>query len=133
MNKTEKKLLNLFSDLDKDDQNSVMAFTEFLLAKARQEGRLVEIDIEPVDIPRPKEERVVAAIKRLSAVFPMIKKDSMINETAALMTEHIIHGRAAVEVIDELEILFQSRYEEFCQLHRSDDTSPGNGKPDNEN
>jgi len=126
MNKTEKKLLNLFADLDKDDQSSVMAFTEFLLNKAKQEGRHVEIDIEPVHIPRPKEERVVAAIKRLSAVYPMIKKDSMLNETANLMTEHMIHGRPAVEIIDELEILFQSRYEEFCQLRSSEDGFPEN-------
>jgi len=28
------------------------------------------------------------------------------------MSEHILKGRAAVEVIDELEILFKSRYDE---------------------
>ncbi len=119
MNKTEHKLLNIFSDLDDNDQNSVMSFAQFLLEKARQEGRLV-VEEEPLVIPRPKEERVVAAIKRLSAAFPMIKKDTMLNETASLMTAHMIQGRAAVEVIDELEVLFQVRYEEHCQLRNPD-------------
>ena len=119
MNKTEHKLLNIFSDLDDNDQNSVMSFAQFLLEKARQDGRLV-VEEEPLDIPRPKEERVVAAIKRLSAAFPMIKKDTMLNETASLMTAHMIQGRAAVEVIDELEVLFQVRYEEHCQQRNPD-------------
>ncbi len=115
MTKAEKKLLAILNDLDKDDCNSLLSYAEFLLEKAKKEGRFVEVSIEPVAIPRPSEERVVAAIKRLSATFPMLKKDSMLNETAALMTEHLIHGRDAVEVIDELEILFQNRYKEFCE------------------
>ncbi len=73
MNKTESKLLNIFSDLDKNDQSSVLSFAEFLLDKAKQDGRLVIVD-KPVDISRPEEERVVAAIKRLSATFPKPKK-----------------------------------------------------------
>jgi hypothetical protein len=119
MNKTEKKLLSIFSDLDDNDQNSLMAFAEFLLQKAKQEGRLVVTE-QPLDIPRPGEERVVAAIKRLSATFPMLKKDGMLNETAALMSEHIVQGRPAVEVIDELEIVFQQKYEEFCDQRKPD-------------
>lgn len=121
MNKTESKLLNIFSDLDKNDQSSVLSFAEFLLDKAKQDGRLIVVD-KPVDILRPEEERVVAAIKRLSATFPMLKKNSMLNETAALMSEHILKGRAAVDVINELEIQFQVRYQEFC-LEREPDSS----------
>lgn len=114
MNKTESNLLNIFSDLDKNDQSSIMSFAEFLLEKAKQDGRLIVAD-KPMDIPRPEEERVVAAIKRLSATFPMLKKNSMLNETAALMSEHILKGRQAEDVIDELEVLFNVRYVDFCQ------------------
>jgi len=39
----------------------------------------------------------------------------MLNETASLMTEHMIQGRTAIEVIDDLEALFQQRYDIFCQ------------------
>jgi len=119
MNKIEKKILNTLSELDDNDQNSLLSFALFLLEKARQDGRLV-VEEEPVVVPRPKEEKVVAAIKRLSAAFPMIKKDTMLNETAALMSEHMLQGRAAVEVIDELEVLFESRYENFCQQRKPD-------------
>ncbi|MDX2504102.1 MAG: Crp/Fnr family transcriptional regulator [Gammaproteobacteria bacterium] len=119
MNKTEKKLLSIFSDLDGNEQDSILSFAQFLLEKAKQEGRLVVAE-EPLEIPRPEEERVVAAIKRLSTAYPMVKKETMLNETATLMTAHMVQGRVAVEVIDELEILFQTRYEEFCQQRNPD-------------
>ena len=119
MNKTEKKLLSLFSDLDDNDRGSILSFAQFLLEKAKQEGRLVVAE-KPLTIPRPEDERVVAAIKRLSTAYPMVKKETMLNETATLMTAHMVQGRVAVEVIDELEILFQTRYEEFCQQRTPD-------------
>ena len=119
MNKTESKLLNVFSDLDKNDQSSIVSFAEFLLEKAKQDGRLIVVD-KPVEISRPEEERVVAAIKRLSATFPMLKKNSMLNETAALMSEHILKGRKAEDVIDELETLFNVRYDAFCREREPD-------------
>jgi len=31
------------------------------------------------------------------------------------MTQHVIHGRSAVEVIDELEILFRRHYEKLAE------------------
>ncbi len=120
MNKTETKLLNIFSDLDKNDQNSIISFAEFLMNNAKQDGRLVVID-QPQEIPRPDDERVVAAIKRLSATYPMLKKNSLLNETAALMSEHILKGRAAKDVIDELETTFKTRYDDFCQQREPDD------------
>ncbi|MCP3849929.1 MAG: Crp/Fnr family transcriptional regulator [Gammaproteobacteria bacterium] len=120
MNKTETKLLNIFSDLDNNDQNSIISFAEFLMNNAKQDGRLVVID-QPQEIPRPDDERVVAAIKRLSATYPMLKKNSLLNETAALMSEHILKGRAAKDVIDELEATFKIRYEDFCQQREPDD------------
>ena len=101
MNKIEKKLMAIFTDLDKDDQNSLTAFAEFLLDKAKKEGRYQLEEQIIVKISRPKEEKVVAAIKRLSATYPMLPKDSLMNQTASLMSEHILKGRAAVEVINE--------------------------------
>lgn len=112
MNKIEKKLITIFADLDADDQKSLTAFAEFLLDKAKKEGRYQLEEQIIVEISRPKEEKVVAAIKRLSATYPMLPKDSLMNHTASLMSEHILKGRAAVEIIDELEILFKSRFDE---------------------
>ncbi len=45
----------------------------------------------------------------------MLKKNAMLDETASLMSEHILKGRSAESVIDELERLFKKRYDEFCQ------------------
>jgi len=126
MNKTETKLLNIFSDLDKNDQNSIISFAEFLMNNAKQDGRLIVVD-QPQEIPRPDDERVVAAIKRLSATYPMLKKNSLLNETAALMSEHILKGRAAKDVIDELEVTFKARYDDFCQ-QREPDNLPSNNE-----
>ncbi len=112
MNVIEKKCLDILSELDEADQKSVLSFSEFLLDKAKKEGRLLIIE-EPLDISRPKEERVIAAIKRLSETYPMIKKNTLLDETASLMSAHLLKGRAAVEVIDELEVLFQKHYQKL--------------------
>ncbi|WP_198266243.1 Crp/Fnr family transcriptional regulator [sulfur-oxidizing endosymbiont of Gigantopelta aegis] len=114
MNKSASKLLDVFSDLDQDDQNSLLSFADFLLAQAKQDGRIIEV-AEPLVIERPAEERVVAGIKRLSATYPMLKKNTMLDETASLMSEHILKGRSAESVIDELESLFKKRYDAFCE------------------
>ena len=110
MNKSEKKLLSVWQQLSDSDQNSVQEFSEFLLQ--RNGGNAIEdIPSEPLNIERPVEESVIGAIKRLSATFPMVNKDNILNETSSLVSQHIVQGRDAVEVIDELEIIFQRHYE----------------------
>ncbi len=82
---------------------------------------------EPVDIPRPSQETVVAAIRRLSETFPMLDRSALLSDASALMTQRLMQGRAAVEVIDELEVVFRRHYGAF-QARRSpddDDAAPG--------
>jgi hypothetical protein len=45
----------------------------------------------------------------------MLDRSKMLNETSVLMTQHVISGRDAVEVIDELEILFRRHYENLSK------------------
>jgi len=101
-------------DLDNTDQHSVLSFAEFLWAKAKEEGRFVVVQQQPLDIPRPEEERVVAAIKRLSETYPMIKKNTLLDETSTLMSAHILQGRAAPDIIDDLEGLFKKHYSQYA-------------------
>ena len=110
MKKSEKKLLEAWRKLSESDQQAVLSFSEFLLER---NGAVEEEQVasEPLDIPRPADESVMAAIKRLSKTYPMINKDHMLNETSSLVAQHVIHGKNAVEVIDELEIVFQRHYE----------------------
>jgi hypothetical protein len=44
----------------------------------------------------------------------MLNKDDMLHKTSDLMSEHILKGRSAPEVIDDLELMFT----EYYQAHR---------------
>jgi hypothetical protein len=104
------RLQRIFKQLPPEQQETLLAFAEFL------QSRLVEKPIpppQPKRLPRPPNESVVAAIKRLAQSYPMLDKAKMLNETSRLMTEHILQGRDRVEVIDELETVFLRHYEEF--------------------
>jgi hypothetical protein len=58
----------------------------------------------------------VAAIKRLSDTYFMLDRSLLLDETSSLMTAHLMSGRSAVEVVDELEQLFQQKYQEYLGL-----------------
>ena len=107
--KIELRLREILAELPEAQARALLEFAEFLAARY---GGPKEITA-PLDIPRPARESVVKAIKRLGATYPMIDRSKMLNETSVLMTQHVIHGRDAVEVIDELEILFRRYYEQL--------------------
>jgi hypothetical protein len=110
--KTQRQLIKLFSRLDKNRQQQLLDFAEFLVEKF-SEGTVADSEAveKPVVIPRPDSESVIAAIKRLSKSYSMLNKDDILHETSDLMTSHVLKGRPAEEVIDELEILFVTHYE----------------------
>ena len=115
MSELEENLLNLFRELPAADQASLLAFAEFLHSRAGAVPRMPRVREpepipEPVAIPRPEEESVVKAVKRLAQTYPMLDKSKMLNDTSALVMQHVIQGRDAAEVIDELEIVFQRHY-----------------------
>lgn len=111
----KRKLLKLYAALNEQDKISLLAFAEFLLQRAEPDtetGGQAPLP-EPRLIPRPEEESVVAAIKRLSESYHMLERSALLTETSSLMTAHVMHGRTADEVIDDLEALFQRHYEEL--------------------
>jgi hypothetical protein len=105
--KTEKRLREILAGLPAVQAQALLDYAEFLAARYVAPAELTE----PLEIPRPAQETVIKAIRRLGATYPMVDRSKMLNETSVLMTQHIIHGRDAVEVIDELEILFRGHYE----------------------
>ena len=112
----QQRLLKLFGQLSSNDREQLFGFAEFLVYRAQSEKQQGESATSPVvqrplDIPRPESESVIAAIRRLTKTFPMLDKDPLLNETSALMTAHVMQGRAAVDVIDELEVVFRRHYE----------------------
>ena len=108
MNKSEKQLLNLYRDLPKVARSNLLDFAAFLAQRYPPQTQVAQ---QPLEIPRPTEESVIAAVKRLSATYPMLNKDTMLHDTSALVTQHLVQGRDAMDVIDELEELFRQRYQ----------------------
>lgn len=118
MSTPEDRLLQMFRRLPPAEQGHLLSFAEFLASRsdmpipaatalAAPEPATIP---EPVAIPRPEQESVVKAVKRLAQTYPMLDKSKMLNDTSSLVMQHVIQGRAAVEVIDELEIVFQQHY-----------------------
>lgn len=109
----QRKLLKLYKALGEQEKRSLLAFAAFLSQQEIDEA-LADAGIpEPQLMPRPDEESVVSAIKRLSASYHMLDRSTLLTETSSLMTAHIMHGRPAGDVIDELEVLFINYYEEL--------------------
>ena len=113
--KDEQKLLHWFRRLPKDQANVLIEFAQFLDNKHGIDPALQT----PQDIPRPQEERVIAAIKRLRSTYPMLDPARLLTETSELMSQHLTQGRDAVEIIDDLEKIFQSHYESLVKEQES--------------
>ena len=108
-----RRLLDIFERLEETDRRTLLRFAEFLAQSTGAEASVPEARAvpEPKPIPRPPEESVVKAIRRLSDTYFMLDKEPLLNETSSLMAQHVMQGRAAAEVIDELERLFREAYE----------------------
>ncbi len=68
---------------------------------------------------------MVGAIKRLKATYQMIGSMSVFSEASALMTDHMVKGRDVVEVIDEMEVLFEDAYKKLEQESNNDGEQQG--------
>ncbi len=114
----ERRLTRIFRRLDPESRRNLLRFAEFLHQDGV--GRAPDPDAdavsgalrlaEPEAIPRPASETVVGAIKRLSLRYHMLDRHQMLDETSSLMAAHVLNGRPARDVIDELEALFARHY-----------------------
>lgn len=106
----ERRLAEYYRQLDNSERATLMRFAEFLASTAKPVAASIPM---PEKIDRPAEESVVKAIKRLTATYPMLNPDKLLNQTSDLMAAHLIKGRAAAEIIDELELLFAEHYQQL--------------------
>lgn len=111
MRPQDKKLLNFFRELPAEQKDTLLAFAEFLAGRVA--AAEPPVPSEPQAIPRPGEEKVVQAIKRLRETYPMLDHAKMLHEVSHHMTQHVMQGRAAKDVIDELELVFRAQYEKM--------------------
>ena len=112
MKRDEKDLLKFFRALAPEQQETLMTFAEFLAARGVAVPQAIGA---PEPIPRPEEERVVQAIKRLRLTYPMLDHSQMLHEIADFMTQHLVMGKPAEEVIDEVEAVFRRHYDQLRQ------------------
>lgn len=110
--KNSQALIDLYESMDEERKLSLSDFADFLYAKA---DPVVKEIPPPEDIPRPEVETVVGAVKRLKGKYHMVESMSVFSEASALMTDHMVKGRDVIEVIDEMEILFEGAYKELLQ------------------
>ena len=113
----QQRLLDIFMRIEAGERDTLIAFAEFLAGRQKIDERPEELlaPQQPVSIERPSKESVVKAIKRLSASYFMLERDQLLDETSSLMTSHIMQGRDANLVIEELESLFERHYQEYLK------------------
>jgi hypothetical protein len=122
----EKRLTDIVQRLPSAQAAALLEFAEFLLIRhgsADVEATLTVAVVAipaPLAIPRPAEESVVKAVKRLRATYPMLDARKLLNETSAIMTQHVMQGREKTEVIEELEVLFRSHYQQLVNNNVKD-------------
>lgn len=133
MTEQEQSLLDIFRKLSEHDAHSLIRFAEFLAGyelttadivdkdevKAPTEEAAEELPV-PEDIERPEQEKVVDALKRLSATYPMLDKKDLLDKASELVAQHVMFGKPAPQVIDEIEELFKQAYDKFVSDARRD-------------
>lgn len=108
--KSSQALIDLYESMDDECKKSLCDYADFLYARS---GPVVKEIPAPDDISRPDTETVVGAVKRLKLTYHMIDSMSVFSAASALMTDHMVKGRDVVEVIDEMEALFEQAYKDL--------------------
>ncbi len=124
----ERRLARLYRSLAPAERRTLISFAEFL-AQRQGRGPTPEPLQKPERLPRPDEETVIAAIRRLSLSYGMLDREPMLHETSGLMSAHVLQGRSARDVIDQLEALFERHYQSYLARHGAADV-PGRAERD---
>jgi hypothetical protein len=110
---TEKELVNIFQRLPKVQKQALLDYADFLVERYGQEAE--PVSEQPLDIPRPENESVVKAIKRLSRTYPMLDTKALFEKTSSFMTRSLMHGEDDLLIIDEMEVFFEERYRHYVR------------------
>ena len=120
--KSSQDLIDLYEAMDDNRRKSLSDFADFLYAQAEPVSKEIQ---PPANIPRPEQETVVGAIKRLKTTYFMVESMSVFSEASSLMTDHMVKGRDVAEVIDEMEVLFEDAYKKLVQQSSNDSEQQG--------
>jgi len=125
----------IFQALSPQDQHNLTAFAQFLLLRAKQAGlgageaflsQSPEPDPiiipEPLDLPRPDEETIIIAVRRLRATYPMLDQRILFDRSADVVSNAMMGLRDTVESIDQLEAIFEAIYQDFVSQLQAEDS-----------
>lgn len=109
---TLRQLAKTMEGLTPEQQRTVLRFAEFLRTESLQEASPATPAAlpEPKLVPRPAQESVIRAMRRLSESYFMLDRGPLLNETSTLMAQHVLQGRSSEAVIADLEVLFHNHY-----------------------
>jgi len=110
--KPANRLTAIYDSLPEAEKKTLLDFAEFLAARCERDR---PVSTEPTAIPRPEDESVVAALKRLRETYHMLDHSKMLHEASSLMAQHMMQGRPAGEVIDDLEQMFRRDFDKFLE------------------
>lgn len=115
MSDSKEKLIRIFRKLDATQQTSLLDYAEYLeskLSNKAADSSLSEVR-EPVFESASESETVIATLKRMRRVYPMLETGDLFHEASALVSSNLMGGRPRLEVIEEIEQLFEKHYYEY--------------------
>jgi len=112
----KQRLIDLFNAMSEQHQKSLLDFASFLQHQSVSVEEEQELEkLQPLASPRPEDENVVNAIKRLRASYFMLNTDDLLNQSSTLMAEFMLQGREAEAVINDLEQVFEDYYKKYLE------------------
>ena len=118
MSNLEDKLLNCLRQLPDEQKQVLVDYADFLSQRYAVEEQTAPL--EPLELPRPQEESVVKAIRRLAKTYPMLDSKELFEKTSSYMMRNLMHGEDSYLLIDEMEVFFQQSYQEFISKKEFD-------------
>jgi hypothetical protein len=122
-----RRLHSLFERLADADRATLLAFAEFLGSRSAVGAGQAGVDTPepartelppPASIERPEQETIIAGLKRLARTYPMLDKSEMLGATSDIVATHLLQGSDPARVIDELEEIFRTHYQQLQASRR---------------
>jgi hypothetical protein len=104
----EARLVELYGRLDERDGTMLLEFAEFLAARAAPAASARVLTL------RPGHETVLQAVRRLNGSYPMLDRARLLRPVGDLLSQHLVDGRDAIVVIDELEALYAAAFRDLA-------------------
>jgi hypothetical protein len=116
LSKAERKLCKFYKGLRKGERETLLSFAEFLNTKqtASNKAKKTEAVLQhPILSIAEENESVVKGIKRLKSSYFMIDDEDLLQQVSSLMSEHIMKGVSAQDVILKIEAVFEQFYQDY--------------------